>query len=151
MELNKLIINLFCDPNVTGDISLFVTKDKTKYFQVSPNKDVSVGEVLSDEQIVCYFEDKRDYIVFWPVRCGKVQMCMVYGDVKDTVRTVKLRIQDQLGILASHVTVNRRMYQFEQVFGPRGKCYSVPDSQTMSSIVEEKILVLPHVMQSSEK
>ena len=93
------------------------------------NKDVSVGNVLSDDQIVCYFEDKHDYFAFWPVTCGKVQIGMVYGDIEDTVRTVKLRIQDQLVIPASHVSISRekRVERLHDLFRPRSKSfYTVP-------------------------
>ena len=141
--------------NVTGDISLYVTKDKTKYCKVSPNKDVSVGKVLSDDQIVCYFEDKRYYFAFWPVTCEKVQVGMVYGDVEDTARTVKLRIQDQLGIPASHVSISKEKRVEERLhdlFRPRSKSfYNVPDSETMSCSDAMEILVLPYGMQGSEK
>ena len=43
-------------------------------------------------------------IARWPVKRDNTEIGKVYGDEGDTVRTVKLRVQDQLGIPASCIT-----------------------------------------------
>ena len=82
-ELRKLIKELFCDKSVTN-IYLFVTED-----QIGSQKDVSVGEILSDGQTACYLEDKCNYSVGLLVKNGDVEIGKVYGDRKDTVKMVK--------------------------------------------------------------
>ena len=56
---------------------------------------------------VCYFEEKCDYNACWPVKRNDVEIGKVYGDSKDSVDTVKLRIQDQLCIPVSCISVSR--------------------------------------------
>ena len=94
------------------NLSLFATKDETNYLKVSTKEDVLVGKILTDGQTVCYLEDKPDYSIYWPVKNGKVEIGKVYGDEKDFVRVIKLRVQDQLGIPASYVTITRRQQQY---------------------------------------
>ena len=106
-ELKKMIVQLFCK-NVTNDICLFVTKDETKYVKIGPNlMEVPIAEILSDGHIVCYIEDKREHNRYWLVRKEKVEIGKVFGELEDTARTMKLRIQDQLGIPVSCVTITR--------------------------------------------
>ena len=81
-ELEDMVLRLFCDKKDT-DISLFVTSDQIKYVKVGPNKDVSVGEVLSNDQTVCYLEDKCDFKNYWPVKHGNVEIGNVYGYPED--------------------------------------------------------------------
>ena len=108
-EIKSMVVELFCkDTNDSDDISLFATEDEAKYLKVCAKKDVSVGEILSGDETICYLEDKCDYKEFWPVKRGKQEIGKVYGDKGDTVRTVKLRVQDQLGILVSRISVTRR-------------------------------------------
>ena len=51
----------------------------------------------------------------------------MYGDEGDTVRVIKLRVQDQLGIPASRVSVTRRQQQYY------GGGPVVPDDKKMAS------------------
>ena len=110
-ELKKMIVQLFCK-NVSDDICLFVTKDETKYFKVGPNLDVSVAEILSDGHTVCYMNDKHNYTTCWSVKLGKTEIGKVYGELEDTVRTIKLRVQDQLSIPVSCVIVSRKQRDY---------------------------------------
>ena len=112
-ELKKMIVQLFCDENITN-IYLFVTNDQIEYVKVGPNKDMPVAEIFSDGQVVCYLEDKSEYSTFWPVKRNDVEIGRVYGDKEDTVDTVKLRIQDQLNVPASCISVSRGVYSVNQ-------------------------------------
>ena len=64
----------------------------------------------------------------WPVKRDETKIGKVYGDEGDTVRVIKLRVQDQLGIPASRVSVTRRQQQYYGG-GPVG----VPDDKKMAS------------------
>ena len=111
-ELENMVLRLFCGKNV-NDISLFVTNDQIRYVKVGPNKDVSIGEVLSDNQTVCYLVNKSDYYTSWPVKNGDVEIGRVYGDKEDTKKIVQLRVQDQLGIPANRVKVASSIHEIQ--------------------------------------
>ena len=104
-ELTKMIIQLFCDKRV-ADISLFVTSDQTQFVKLDPVVDITVDEILSDGQIICYLEDLSDYSTCWPVKRDNIVIGYVYGNTKDTVEVIKLRVQDQLGISTSCLEVS---------------------------------------------
>ena len=104
-ELENMVMKLFCEKK---DISLFITCDKIKFVRIVSNKDVSVGEILSDDQTVCYLEDKCDYSVCFPVKPWKTEISKGYADKEDTEIMVKLRIQDQLDIPANCITITSR-------------------------------------------
>ena len=80
---------MFCGENVT-DISLFASSDQTKFVKLGPNADVPIDQVLSNDQTVCYLEEKCDYNACWPVKRNDVEIGKVYGDSQDNVGTVKL-------------------------------------------------------------
>ena len=109
-ELQDMVMKLFCTQSV-GDISLFATSDLIEYVKVGPNKDVSVGEVLSDNQTVCYLEDKCDYKNCWPVKHGNVEIGNVYGYLEDTAKIIQIRVQDHLDIPAYFVYVTDRSHR----------------------------------------
>ena len=111
-ELENLVLRLFCGKNVS-DISLFVTNDQIRYVKVGPNKDISIGEVLSDNQTVCYLVNKSDYYMSLPVKNGDVEIGRVYGDKGDTKKIVKLRVQDQLGIPTNRVKVRSSIHEIQ--------------------------------------
>ena len=104
-ELKGIIVKLFGKRTDHG-VPLFVAKDNTKYVKVGP-KNVTVGEILSDDQILWYLEDKIEFNKSWPVICRKAEVGKVYCDKGDNVGTVKLRLQDQFGILVSRIMVKR--------------------------------------------
>ena len=104
-ELTKMIIQLFCDEEVI-DISLFVTSDQTQFVKLDPVVDITVDEILSDGQIICYLEDLSDYSTCWPVKRDNKDIGYVYGNKKDPEEVIKLRVQDQLGISTSCLKVS---------------------------------------------
>ena len=103
-ELKGTIKKLFCRQEVTN-ISLFATNDQIKFVKVDSNNDVSVGEIWSDGQIVCYLEE-CEYSACWPVNLQGVEIGKVYEHKEDTKKIAKLRVQDQLGIPSNYVKVN---------------------------------------------
>ena len=102
-DLKDMIVELFREENEPY-IVLFATKDEIKYLKLT-KKDIPVGEVLSGDEIVCYFEDNGNYNMCWPVKRDDTEIGKVFGYNGDIVRTVKLRVQDQMGIPASCITV----------------------------------------------
>ena len=89
-ELKMMIKELFCDKNV-ADISWFVTNDQITYVKPCSSDNIVVGEILSDDQLVCYIVNRCDYDKCYPVKHRDVEIGRVYGVSGDIVSTIKLK------------------------------------------------------------
>ena len=78
-ELEDMVLRLFCDKKDT-DISLVITSDQIKFHKIGSNKDVSIGEILLDEQVGCYLENKSDFSICFPVNLRNTEIGKGYGD-----------------------------------------------------------------------
>ena len=104
-ELKMMIKEQFCDEKVI-EIILFVTNDQIKYDKVASCNGMLV-DVLSDDQTVCYLENKYEFDSCYVVKHRDVEIGRVYGARGDTVSIIKLRVQNQLGISANFLTVTK--------------------------------------------
>ena len=101
-EWKQMILKFLCGDEVT-DVSLFITKDNVRSTKLNSN--MNVGQLLSNGQTDIYVKDKC-FNECWPVWQADKEIGKVYGDAsQDTVRTIKLRVQDQLAIPAGIVQV----------------------------------------------
>ena len=169
-ELKRIILLSWkSSRSMSCDVLLYIKNAQNEYVKLDLNK--RLEQVLSDGQTVYYIWDEW-FDKFWSVMCGDREIGKVYGNgSQDTVGTIKLRIQDQLGIPTSCVTITRNVQQFAQRHpGMGGNIYGgytkpvvshaagmyyvelpVSDGETMSGVAFGKIQVVSRVMQGSGK
>ena len=88
------------------DISMFVSAGDGEYKRLHESTEKSVGETLTNNDIVYFIEDRFYDGQSYPISSQDREIAWVYFRMDtDTVRTVKLRIQDQLGIPTSFINV----------------------------------------------
>ena len=111
------------NPDKMIDLSLFVASGNSGYKRLDEADGTFVRDLLSEGDMVYYIEDKPSSNVFncdWPVYHQNNNVGIVRGNtVEDferpiptskyeTVRTIKLRIQDDMGIPSYCITVYSR-------------------------------------------
>ena len=109
MNLMKILLS----QNNGKDISLFVTCGNDGYKKLDETDCTPLGELLSDGDVVYYVEDNPFSnldVCNWPVyhqksNVGTVRCNRIQNTRYETVRTIKLRIQDEMGIPANRLTV----------------------------------------------
>ena len=106
----------FLSQNNGKDISLFVACGNGGYKKLDGTDSTPLCELLSDGDVVYYLEDNpisNSDACNWPVyhqksNVGTVRYNRIYNSCDtrcETVRTIKLRIQDEMGIPANRLTV----------------------------------------------
>ena len=103
-QLKETIMTRICD-NEVDDISMFVATGYNSYEILDEYSKKTFGEMFSKNEVVYFIENR-----FYSESCSIVNNGSEVGRVccnmdQETVRSVKLRIQDQLGIPTSSVSV----------------------------------------------
>ena len=128
-DLTKCIIKSLRRDN-DDDIFLFVACENNCYKRLDETDSTPLGELLSNGDVVYYIEDSpssNSYDRNWPVYYLKEHIGTMYGKsthqnqgvVFETVRSLKLRIQEEMGIPAHCITVYSDSPHYNQV--PRTK------------------------------
>ena len=97
------------------DVSLFVTCGNNVYKKLDETEDFPVWKLFLKDKRVYFIEDKLSFNACWSVYYGDEEIGEVFGlkiydeedDEEDyeTVLSIKLRIQEQMGIPANRVNV----------------------------------------------
>ena len=88
------------------NVSMFVSTGDGEYKRLHESTEKSVGEMLTSNDIIYYIEDRFYDGQSYPIWNQDTEIARVYFIMNtDTIRTVKLRIQDQLGIPTSSMSV----------------------------------------------
>lgn len=111
-KLKNVIMKSRCDDDVT-DISMFVTCANDGYKKLDPNENVLLVTKLSSDHMIYFLEEKLVFdsvyqIFYQDKEVGKVlssRLCKNNHFYYNTVLSVKLRIQDEMGIPTKSIKI----------------------------------------------
>ena len=99
--MKKIIDHYLCDQFVT-DISMFVPSGINTYTKLDTSGDATISLLFPTNKTIYFIED-RSFQLSWPVYYNQTEYGRIYISghgmgTLDTVRSIKLRIQDEFGI-----------------------------------------------------
>ena len=106
MQIKKRIMRYRCDNNIT-DISMFFPADENIYTKLDVQSEKPISQLFPSDKTVYFIED-RSFQLSWPIYHNEQEFGWVYGSSTggaDTVRSIKLCLQDDYGILYYSITV----------------------------------------------